>query len=172
MDLAPGMLPDPYMVQRSVTKCGRADEPLKQLSSEGGRWAPLVHPDEDPGGQSGPNRRRAEVLGVRDRTGPTARFNDSTGPRIEVPGGVPKRSTGWRCKRHGYAFAGSNPASPIDHQRASKWSHGDPQGSEDRSGSHLGEGTDHDPCGGRVARPGCESVMIYTSRPGTMGRCS
>jgi hypothetical protein len=30
-----------------------------------------------------------------------------------LPGGVPKRSNGMRCKRIGSAFVGSNPASPI-----------------------------------------------------------
>jgi hypothetical protein len=35
-------------------------------------------------------------------------------------GGVPKRSNGRRCKRLGYAFAGSNPASPIDPRRVDR----------------------------------------------------
>jgi hypothetical protein len=30
-----------------------------------------------------------------------------------LPGGVPKRSNGMRCKRIGSAFVGSNPASPM-----------------------------------------------------------
>ena len=53
----------------------------------------------------------AERWGSAQRCGHLWRGPQSN--RIDAPGGVPKRSTGWRCKRHGYAFAGSNPASPT-----------------------------------------------------------
>ena len=57
----------------------------------------------------------------------TARFEISPGKPLTrsrastilgPPGGVPERSNGMRCKRIGYAFAGSNPASPIKHHTA------------------------------------------------------
>ena len=80
------------------------------LVADGRRW---FVPTTAVGGGTG-ILGRAQIRAVRGRDrAPVTVIWCGLIAILDTLGGVPERSKGWRCKRHGSAFAGSNPAPAI-----------------------------------------------------------